>query len=176
MGAGLCAVLIAACGGSGGSKAARLPPAQRVCQRAQRAAASTLGRPPTLHILSADQTDIICRLRSGRLTVRVEAQASAQPWVEWDTAQTHFAQAFGPGTVHVRAELPQNVTGVGTQAFWVPAEGILATTNASQSSAGSYLTVNVHHGGRSAAKLAAQVGRAALAVAPSGPKPGAPPA
>lgn len=135
-----------------------------------------LGRPPSERIVSPDRVDIVCRLRSGRLTVRVEAQASTQPWVEYGTTQVHLVQAFGSGSVYKRAQLPRNVTGVGTQALWVPAQEELVTTNATESSAGSYLTVDVNHGGRSAARLAVAVARAALAVAPSGPKPGAPPA
>lgn len=148
-----------------------------MCGQSGQAAAKLLGHAPSERVVSGDRADIVCRLRRGRLKIRVEAQASTQPWVEYDTTQVHFVQAFSG--LHDRSELPVNVTGVGTQAIWVPGQGELVTTNASQSSAGSYLTVNVSHvapGGPSARQLAAKVGAAALKVAPSGPKPGAPPA
>jgi hypothetical protein len=168
-----CAALVSGCGGAAKPQG---PPAPRVCGQAAKAAARVIGHAPSEKIVSPDRVDIVCRLRSGRLTIRVEAQASTQPWVEYGTTQVHLVQAFGSGSVHKRSQLPRNVTGVGSQAIWVPAQEELVTTNAtSESSAGSYLTVDVNHGGRSAQRLATQVARAALAMAPSGPKPGAAP-
>lgn len=171
-------MLIAGCGGSSGS-ASHVPPAQRVCGQAKRAATRVLGRAPSERIVNHDPVDIVCRLRSGRLSIRIEAQASSQPWMEYDTTQVHLLQAYGASSVHKRSELPVNVTGVGLQAIWVPAQGELVTTNATESTAGNYLTVNVSHAGHgavSARQLASAVGHAVLRVAPAGPKPGAAPA
>jgi hypothetical protein len=177
-GAGLVAILIAGCGGAGAS-GSHMSAAQRVCGQAGRAAARVLGHSPTVRIANRDRADIVCRLHSGRVSIRVEAQASSQPWMEYGTTQVHLIQAFGSGSVHTRSQLPVNVKGVGLQALWVPAQDELVTTNATESSAGNYLTVQLSHvgpGGLSARRLASEVGRAALRAAPSGPKPGAPPA
>jgi hypothetical protein len=171
-------VLIAGCGGSSGF-VSHVPPAQRVCGQAKRAATRVLGHAPSVRIVNHDPVDIVCQLRTGRLSIRVEAQASSQPWMEYDTTQVHLLQAFGTGSVHTRSQLPLNVTGVGLQALWVPAQDELVTTNATESSAGNYLTVQLSHVRKatlSARELASAVGRAALRAAPSGPKPGAPPA
>lgn len=171
-------MLIVGCGGASGS-VSHVPSAQRVCGQAQSAATRVLGHAPSVRIASHAPADIVCRLHSGRLRIRVEAQASSQPWVEYGTTQVHLIQAFGSGSVHNRSQLPVNVTGVGLQALWVPAQNELVTTNATESSAGNYLTVTVSHvarGAPSARQLASAVAHAALKVAPPGPKPGAPPA
>lgn len=148
-----------------------------MCTRAAQAYASAVHAAPRTRILSSQPVDIVCRLAGHGLVLRLEAQASTQAWTEYDTTQVHLAQAYS-GLPHGRSYLPQNVQGVGPQAFWSPGEGELVTTNGTESSAGSYLTVTVIRHTRSAPPAlmaAAAVARAALPVAPRGPSPGPPP-
>jgi hypothetical protein len=171
------AAALGGCGGSGASTEQR-PPAARVCDRSLQAAAGALRAPAHLRVISAAPADIVCRVSGAGRRIEVEAQASTQAWVQYETEQVHYAQAYGPGSVHDRHEMPRNVSGVGDQAFWVPAERQLYTTNGSQSRAGSYLTVKVGgraRGGVSDLALAGAVARAALPVAPRGANPGPPP-
>jgi hypothetical protein len=159
-------LLVAGCGSAGHP---RPPLAQRLCARAQQTAAGILHGHVRVKILSADPSDVRCRVAGGRMVVAVEAQTSDQAWVEYDTELSHFAQVFGPTNIHNRAEQPQNVTGVGSQAFWVPAQLELVTTNAQEGSVGTYVTVSVTHHKRGAAAtrpIASAVARAALATVP----------
>ena len=128
-----------------------------------------LHRQVRVRITGADPADIHCRLVAGRTVLAVEAQTSDQAWVEFDTEQSHFAQVFGPTNIHNKAEQPQVITGVGPQAFWVPAQRELVTTNAQEGSTGTYVTVSVTHHSRAAGPslpAASAVARAALAAAP----------
>jgi hypothetical protein len=164
--------LLATCAlvaGCGSANRPRVPAAQRVCTRTQGAAAESLSGPISLRIVNSDPSDIHCRLAGGGMVLAVEAQTSDQAWVEYDTEQSHFAQVFGPTTIHNKAELPDYVTGVGPQAFWVPAQRELVTTNAREGSTGTYVTVSVTHhrrGGGSTLRTASAVARAALAASP----------
>lgn len=105
------------------------------------------------------------------MVLAVEAQTSAQAWVEYDTEQSHFAQVFGPTNVHNQAEQPHYLAGVGSQAFWVPAQLELVSTNAQEGRVGTYVTVSVTHRRRGAAAarpVATVVAQAAMAtVAPA---------
>lgn len=150
----------------------------RVCDAAYEAGRAVLGAPVSGRIVQADPADIICRERGGELTLDVEAQASPRAWTQYDTTVVHLVQAFGTGSVHSAGHLPQNVSGVGQQAVWVPAQRELIATNGTQSVGGSYLTVTVSGpgaSGRRGLRAARAVGRAVIAVAPRGPSPGPPP-
>jgi hypothetical protein len=156
--------------GCGSASRPRVPPAQRLCSQSQAAAARALNAPVRVGIRSAAASDIQCRLAGGGMVLAVEAQSSDQAWVEFDTTQSHFAQVFGPSSVHNSSEMPQNVTGVGPQAFWVRAQGELVTTNAQEGSLGTYVTVSVTHRARGAPRslpIASAVARAALAASPT---------
>lgn len=179
---------VAALAGCGASARRPLSPAARVCGRSLQAATAALRAPAHLRVISASPADIVCRVTGAGRRIEVEAQASTQAWVQYETEQVHYAQAYGPGSVHNRGEMPRNVTGVGDQAFWVPAERQLYTTNGSQSRAGSYLTVKIAARGRPGSRsgsrrrrgvsdllLAGAVARSALPAAPKGPNPGPPP-
>jgi hypothetical protein len=159
-------VLVAGCGSADRS---RVAPAQRLCARTG-AAAGALRSRIRVRIPSADPSDIQCRLTGAGMVLAVEAQTSDQAWVEFDTTQVHFAQVFGPSSIHNEADIPQNVTGVGPQAFWVPAPRELVTTNAQEGSTGTYVTVTVTHHRRGAPpslRTASAVARAALAASPA---------
>jgi hypothetical protein len=159
-------VLVAGCGSA---NRPREPPARRLCSKTQAAAASALRSHIRVRILSAQPSYIQCRLAGGGLVLAVEAQTSDQAWVEFDTEQSHYAQVFGPSSVHNKNEQPQNVTGVGPQAFWVPAQRELVTTNAQEGATGTYVTVSVTHhrrGAGSSLSVASAVARAALAASP----------
>lgn len=159
-------LLVSACGSSG---RAQQPSTQRTCAKAQEAAAGALHSQVRVRITGSDPADIHCRLAAGGIVLAVEAQTSDQAWVEFDTTQSHYAQVFGPTNIHNKAEQPQNVTGVGPQAFWVPAQRELVTTNAQEGSTGTYVTATVTHRkrvGGSSLRLASAVARAALAAAP----------
>lgn len=158
---------LAGCGSAGSSHSQ--PSAQRLCRSVQRAAAGALRVRTSLRVTNADPSDIRCRIAGGGIVLAVEAQTSDQAWVEFDTTQVHFAQVFGPSSVHNSAGLPQNVTGVGPQAFWVPAQRELVTTNAQEGKTGTYVTVTVTRHRRGAApslRTASVLARAALAASP----------
>lgn len=160
--------MLTGCGSQGPSHTE--PPAKRLCTSVQRAAGSALGAQTRLSVTSADPSDIRCRVTGGGVVLAVEAQTSDQAWVEFDTTQVHFAQVFGPSSVHNPAEMPQNVTGVGPQAFWVPAQRELVTTNAQEGKTGTYVTVTVTRHRRGAApslRTASVLARAALAASPA---------
>lgn len=167
------ATLLATCGlvaGCGSADRPRVPAAQRLCARTGAAAAGALRSRIRVRIPSTDPSDIQCRLTGGGMVLAVEAQTSDQAWVEFDTTQVHYAQVFGPSSIHNKAEIPQNVTGVGPQAFWVPAPRELVTTNAQEGSTGTYITVTVTHhrrGGPPSLSTASAVARAALAASPA---------
>ncbi|HET9719387.1 MAG TPA: hypothetical protein VFP55_04845 [Solirubrobacteraceae bacterium] len=156
------------CGSSGSSHPE--PLAKRLCTSAQRAAAGALRVKTTVRITSADPADVRCRVAGGGIVLAVEAQTSGQAWVEFDTTQVHFAQVFGPSSVHNSSELPQNVTGVGPQAFWVAAQRELVTTDAQEGKQGTYVTVTVtrhRRGAPPSLRIASVLARAALAASPA---------
>lgn len=160
-----CGVLVAGCGAA----ARPVDPARHLCTTAQRAAAGPLRSNPELKVQNAAPQDIRCRLVGDGLVLSVEAQTNQQAWVEYDTEQTHFAQVFGPTNIHSRAGQPHYLPGVGSQAFWVPAQDELVATNAQPGRIGTYLTVTVtrhRRGGAEPRAAAAAVARAALAAAP----------
>jgi len=123
----------------------------------------------------------------GRIKVDTIAQAQALALVQWGEVGNHFLQAYGTGPVHVASEIPQvccpslggedgGGRGVFGNAFWVPAEKEVFTTNGTETRGGSYVTATVKGPLRQAPSLAlaTAVARAALHVAPRGPNPGSP--
>jgi hypothetical protein len=124
----------------------------------------------SVRILDHDPSNIECLVSAGALTVDTVAQASELAWTQYDTSQSHLAQAFGPGSVHVASEMPHAVPGLGGNALWVPAQKELIATNGSQSQGGSYVTVTVKGKG-SGLSLATAVARATLDLAPRGSNP-----
>jgi hypothetical protein len=148
--------------------------AERVCSRAQQAAAKLLGATVTVHVRSADAANLVCGLQGAGSRVVVVAQASPQAWTEFDTTQSHQAQVYGPG-IHEPGQIPRNMSVGNALAEWIPAQSQLFATNGSPTRGGSYVTVTVAHRPRSnarRARLAQAVGLATLATAPRGPNPG----
>jgi hypothetical protein len=170
----ICCAALTACGGTNARARTRaVPVSARVCAVVQAAARARL-RGAKLRIADSDPFNIECLVSGQGITADVVAQASPQAWVEYDTTQVHQVQAFGSGAVHVASELPQNVRGVGPQAFWIPAQHELVTTNGTESVGGAYLTVTVtRHSprGPSSLQLARLVAKATLPSAPRGPAP-----
>ena len=147
----MCCALAGGCGGAAVRHGAttRARPA-RVAERAgaaARAAADRLLGGTTLRIASADPSDLECVLSRGEVRVDVVAQTTPLAWTEYDTTVVHQAQAYGPGTVHRQAELPQAVSGVGTAAEWIPARGELVAMRGTPSAGGVYLTVTTTRSG-----------------------------
>jgi hypothetical protein len=162
--------MLAACGGSSHQRAtATGPPAPRVCAGQLHAVAPLLPG-ARVRILDRDATNIECLVSSGRVKIDTIAQASELAWTQYDTDQAHFAQAFGPGSVHIASEMPHPVPGLVGNALWIPAEKELIATNGSQSRGGSYVKVKVK-GTSSARSLATTVARATLKLAPRGSNP-----
>ncbi len=140
-----------------------------------------------MRIADSDPTDIECVVSRGRIKVDTEAQAQALALVQWGEMGNHFIQTYGTGPVHVASEIPQlccpslygedgGGRGAFGNAFWVPAQKEVFTTNGTETQGGSYVTATVKgplHRAPSLA-LATAVARAALNVAPRGPNPGSP--
>jgi hypothetical protein len=181
----LCCASAMGCGGSSHqtSTAASVatqpaPVAQRVCAAERRAADALTGGALHVQIADSDPANIECLLRGGAIRLDVVAQASARAWTQYDTTTVHLVQAFGSGSVHHSAELPHPVPGLGGNAVWVPAQSELIATNGTQSTGGTYVTINIMRGsarGPSSLSVARAVARATLASAPRGPSPGPPP-
>jgi hypothetical protein len=168
---------VSGCGNSARQSAAVHSP-KNVCRQARRAAARLSGS-TKLSIADSDPTNIECVLQTSSARFDVVAQASPQAWTQFDTAVVHQAQAFGGTSAPPKADLPQDLAGLGFNAAWIPAQDEFVATNGTQSSAGSFLTVTVTRragGGPSMLGVAKAVATATLAVAPKGASPGPPPA
>lgn len=180
---------LAACSGSSrhAAAASRVPVAQRVCRAELRAAAALLPG-ARMRIADSDPAWIECVVSRGRIKVDTVAQAQTLALVQWGEMGNHFIQAYGTGPVHVPSEMPQvccpslgredggGGRGIFGNAFWVPGEKEVFTTNGTETRGGSYVTATVKgplHRAPSLA-LATAVARAALNVAPRGPNPGSP--
>ena len=127
-----------------------------------------------MRITSSDPSNIECVVTAGGQRVKVNAQALSHAWNQFNTLSAHFAQAFGPGTVHDAANTPTDIGGVGYGAFWIESQNTLYATNATDSQGGSYVTVTVTGRGSNASRmsLAEKLATATIAVAPHGPSPG----
>ncbi len=177
------AALIAGCGGSSSHKQPGAPTRQSaslVCTAAGRGAAGPLGTSPAVRITDSDPSNIECLISGKGMNADVVAQASPVAWTEYDTTYSHFAQAFGPSSVHQSSELPHPVPNLSGNAIWIPAQAELIATNGTQSSGGSYVTVKVTGAhrlppGTSADEWAGSIAKATLRTAPRGGSPGPPP-
>lgn len=159
LGVALCCAFAAGCGGSAAHRG--------VCGQARSAAASLVGH-VEVRTTRSSSGGLECVLNGEGTRVQVVVQPGAQAWTEFDTVVSHQAQAYGSGAVHVPAQLPQSVLGVGGAAAWIPAQRMLVATNASQAGAsGSYLSVTVARSAvRPPLSVARVIARAVLAVAP----------
>lgn len=183
----LCCCAAAGCGGSGQASTNHTAPkptgpvAARVCQAALQAARTQLGGGTSVRIADRDPSNIECLLSGAGMQMDVVAQASPRAWEQFDTVVVHQGQAFGKGTgsAQKNQQLPVDLAPVGdAQSAWIPASRQLVATNGSQSTGGSYVTVNVTRSpkhGPSNLKVAQAVAIATLARAPRGPSPGPPP-
>jgi hypothetical protein len=128
-----------------------------------------------MRITSSDPSNIACVVTAGGQRGKVNAQALSHAWNQFNTLSAHFAQAFGPGTMHDAANTPTDIGGVGYGAFWIESQNTLYATNATDSQGGSYVTVTVTGRGSNASRmsLAEKLATATIAVAPHGPSPGA---
>jgi hypothetical protein len=166
---------MAGCGGSG-NPASKLPPAQRVCSQAAKAARSVLGAGVSVRITDRDPTNIECLLLRSGVRTEIVSQATAQAWVVYGTATVHLEQAFGAGSVHEPGHLPRTLQIPGALASWVPDQQEVIATNGTLSTGGSFLTVTVTREPKDwnlGMKLTAAVAKAVLPVAPRGPSPAA---
>jgi hypothetical protein len=147
-----------------------------VCAHALSAARSLLGARTVLRIADRDPANIECRISGAGIHLDVNAQASPRAWTQFDTVVVHQAQANETGTSRNNPQLPIDLPPQGDrQAAWIPASSQLVATNGTQSTGGSYVTVNVTRRskrGPASIKVAQAVGNATLAVAPRGPSPG----
>ncbi len=127
-----------------------------------------------MRITNSNPSNIECVVTAGGQRVKVSAQALKFAWNEFNTLSAHFAQAFGPGTVHDPALTPTDIANAGYGAFWVAGQSTLYATNASESTGGSYVTVTVtgRASNESRLNLAEKVATATIAAAPRGPSPG----
>lgn len=151
---------------------------KNVCRQAQKAAARLVGQ-TSVHIAGSDPANIECRLSAQSLKLDVIAQASPRAWEEFDTVVVHQAQAFSGSSLPTsKQHLPQDISGLGYNAAWIPSSQEFVATNGTQSTAGSFVTVTITNRSShraSGQKLAAAVATATLAVAPKGASPGPPP-
>ena len=180
----LACLALAACSGSSrhAAAASRVLVAQRVCRAELRAAAALLPG-ARMRIAESEPWWIECVVSRGRIKVDTVAQAQALALVQWGEMGNHFIQAYGTGPVHVASEIPQlccpslRPFDGGGNAFWVPAQKELFATNGTETQGGSYVTATVKGALHRASSLALAVAltRAALNVAPRGPKPNLPP-
>jgi hypothetical protein len=132
-----------------------------------------------MRISDSDPANIECLVTGAGVHLDVNAQAVPRAWDQFDTVAVHQAQANETGPAQNNPQLPIDLPPQGdAQAVWIPASSQLVGTNGTQSSGGSYVTVNVRRRskrGPSSVKVAQAVGYATLAVAPRGPSPGPPP-
>jgi len=139
------------------------------------AARSLLGAHTTMRITDSDAADIECVVTGAGVHLDVNAQATPRAWDQFDTVAVHQAQANETGAQN-NPQLPIDLIPQGdAQAVWIPANSQLVGTNGTQSTGGSYVTVNVTRRskrGPDSVKIAQAVGYATLAVAPRGPSPG----
>ncbi|MBV9336985.1 MAG: hypothetical protein JO243_13955 [Solirubrobacterales bacterium] len=147
-----------------------------MCGSALDAARTLLGAHTTMRITDSDPANIECVVSGAGVHLDVNAQAVPRAWDQFDTVVVHQAQAFETGPSHNNPQLPIDLPPQGdAQAVWIPASSQLVATNGTQSSGGSYVTVNVTRRskrGPASLKVADAVGNATLAVAPRGPNPG----
>jgi hypothetical protein len=150
-----------------------------VCGSALDAARTLLGAHTAMRISDSDPANIECLVTGAGVHLDVNAQAAPRAWEQFDTVVVHQAQANENGTSKINPQLPVDLPPHGdAQAVWIPANSQLVATNGTQSSGGSYVTVNVTRRskrGPASLKVAQAVGNATLAVAPRGPSPGPPP-
>ena len=173
---------MAGCGGSSTATttatAAKttVPAAPRVCGSALDAARTLLGAHTRMRITNSDAANIECVVTGAGVHLDVNAQALALAWNQFDTMAVHQAQANENANSENNPQLPVDLPPQGDrQAAWIPASRQLIATNGTQSTGGSYVTVNVTRRskrGPDSVKIAEAVGYAMLAVAPRGPSPG----
>jgi hypothetical protein len=129
-----------------------------------------------MRVTNRDPANIECLISGTGIRLDVNAQAAPRAWEQFDTVVVHQAQANETGTSKNNPQLPIDLPPQGdAQAVWIPANRQLVATNGTQSTGGSYVTVNVTRRskrGPASLKVAQAVGNATLAVAPRGPSPG----
>ncbi len=124
----------------------------------------------------------------GQIKVDIVAQPQALALTQWGEMGNHFIQAYGTGSVHVPSEIPQlccpsldsqdgGGRGAFGNAFWVPGQKEVFTTNGTETQGGSYVTAAVKGPLPRAPSLAlaTAVAGAALNAAPRGGNPNEPP-
>jgi hypothetical protein len=118
------------------------------------AATSTLSIEANAHTVSPEETE--CRLRAhsprmGAAEVLVSVDSSPQPYYRLERQAVEDTQVF---TAHRLTPAPEEVKGIGEDAYWFPALNSLLSTDGTR-----LFTVKVNWPGRSAH------GRRALAIA-----------
>src|SRR5690349_13886217 len=115
-------VLLAGCGGSSGpAPGAHASPtprahasgdalAERVCGGARQAAATVLGSPLPVRILSPAAASLQCVLTGNLVQVSLGSQAGCRAYTEFDTETAHQEQVFGNGGVHDPKQVPMPIT------------------------------------------------------------------
>ena len=129
-----------------------------------------------MRITNSAAANIECVVTGAGVHLDVNAQAQARAWDSFDTIAVHQAQANEASSSKNNPELPIDLPPQGdAQAIWIPATSQLVGTNGTQSTGGSYVTVNLTRRSRrgpDSIKIAQAVGYAMLAVAPRGGNPG----
>jgi hypothetical protein len=150
--------------------------AQRVCERAARAAGAQLRVAVRTKVADTDPAYLECLLDARGIHVDVVAQAVAQALGDYDTTLIHQVQTYvePPPANGVRngAQLPHPIPGIGTKAAWIADQQRLLATNGTPNGGGNFLSVTVaSHSTAGVANLtlARTIARATLAVAPQGP-------
>jgi len=161
---------LAGCGGSG----TRHPvSAAQLCRLAGAAASQALHASVSPRLTSSDPTDIECLVSGRGIHLDLVAQAVPQAQGDYDTAIVHYVQVYSePGGIRDRSQLPHNISGLGTEAAWVPGPHRLLATNGTRERGGNFLSVTVTPLTEPQAlslAVAQAVAQATLPVAPRGP-------
>ena len=138
-----------------------------------------------MRLVQSEPWWIECVVSRGRIKVDTVAQAQALALTQWGEVGNHFIQTYGTGPLHVPSEIPQlccpslnsqdgGGRGAFGNAFWVPGQKEVFTTNGTDTQGGSYVTATVKGplNRTSSLALATAVAGATLSVAPRGGSPG----
>jgi hypothetical protein len=157
-----------------GTSASRPPvSAAQLCRLAAQAAGQQLRAPVSRRLTSSDAADTECLLSGAGIHLDLVAQAVPQAQGDYDTAIVHYVQVYSePGGIRDRSQLPHNISGLGTEAAWVPGPHRLLATNGSRERGGNFLSVTVTPLTEPQAlslAVAQAVAEATLPLAPRGP-------
>jgi hypothetical protein len=141
MASGLALLAAAGCGGTSSRPA--VGPAE-LCRLAAHAADHQLHASVAVSLASSDPAYTECRLSSHGLHLDLVAQAVPQAQGAYETAIVHYVQVYSePGGTRDRSQLPHDLSGLGTEAAWVPGPHRLLATNGTRERGGNFLSITV---------------------------------